>query len=154
MCSVSPFLSKYTTTYNVEICTAATAWTRHTGQLYILVFGQGLWFGEMMDRSFINPNQCRSYGILLCDDPTDPHRTLGFETNTLNISLFIEGTIATMSTCFPSLEELESCQNIYLSDQESWDPSNVNFEIILMEEESRHSIASQLVFDITISSIS
>ena len=33
MCSVFPFLSKYTTTDNVEICTAETAWTRHTGQV-------------------------------------------------------------------------------------------------------------------------
>ena len=50
MCSVPPLISEYTTTYNVEICTAATAWTRHTNQLYILVFGQGLWFGEIMER--------------------------------------------------------------------------------------------------------
>ena len=50
MFSVSPFLSEYNTTDNVEICTAATAWTSHTGQVYILVFVQGLWFGEIMDR--------------------------------------------------------------------------------------------------------
>ena len=112
MCSVSPFLSKYTTTNNVEICTAATAWTRHTGQLYISVFGQGLGFYDRMDISLINPNQCRSYGILLCNDPTDPHSPLGFQTNTLNTPLFVECTIATMSTPCPSLEELESCQYI------------------------------------------
>ena len=91
MCSVSPFLYEYTTTDNVEICTAATAWTSDTGQVYILLFGQGLWFDERMDRSLINPNQCGSYGISLCDDPTDSHRTLGFQTNTLNIPLFVEG---------------------------------------------------------------
>ena len=78
MCSVSPFLSKYTATDNVEICMAATAWTSHTGQVYILVFGQVLWFGDRMDRSLIKPNHCRSYGISICGDPTDPHRPLGF----------------------------------------------------------------------------
>ena len=98
MCLVSPFLSEYTTTDNVEICTAATAWTSHTCQVSILLFGQGLWFGERMDRSLINPKQCRSFGISLCDDPTDPHRTLGFQTNTLNIPLFMEGAITKMST--------------------------------------------------------
>ena len=154
MCSVSPLISEYTTTYNVEICTAATAWTSHTGQLYILVFGQGLWFGDRMDRSFINPNQCRSYVISLCDDPTDPHRPLGFQTNTSNILLFMEGTITTMSAHCPSLEELESCKYIYLSDQESWDPSNVNFKMMSTEEESRHSIAFRSIFNIKISSIS
>ena len=142
MCSVSPFLSEYTNTDNVEICTAATAWKIHTGQVYILVFGQGLWFGDRMDRSIINPNPCHSCGISLCDNPPDPHRTIGFQTNTLNIPLFMEGKIAKISTRCPSLEEIESCQYIYLSDQESWDPSNVDFKIMLVEEESRHSIAS------------
>ena len=87
MCSVSPFLFKYTTTANVELCMAATAWTIHTVQVYILVFGQGLWFGDRMDISLINPNQYRSYGILLCEDPTDPYSPLEFQTNTLNIPL-------------------------------------------------------------------
>ena len=107
-----------------------------------------------MVRSIINPNQYRSYGISLCDDPTDPHRPLGFQTNTLNTPLFTEGTIATMSTRWTSLEDLESCQYIYLSDQESWNPSNLNFKIMSMEEESRHSIDSRSIFDITMSSIS
>ena len=150
MCSVSPFLSKYTTTNNVEICTAATAWTSHTGKLYILVFGQGLWFGDRMDISLIKPNQCRSYGISLCNYPTDPHMPLGFQTNTLNIPLFMEGKIATMYKRCPSLEELQPCQYIYLSDQEIWYPLNVNFKIMSMEEESRHSIASCSIFNITI----
>ena len=66
----------------------------------------------------------------------------------------MEGIIATMSTRWSSLEELESCQYIYLSDQEIWDPLNVNFKIMSMEEESRHSIAPQSIFDITMSNIS
>ena len=107
-----------------------------------------------MDRSLINTYQFHSYGISLCDDPTDPHRPLGFQENTLNIPLFMEGTIARMSARCPSLEELESCRCIYPSDPESWDPSNVNSKIMSMEEDSRHSIASRSIFDITMSSIS
>ena len=61
--------------------------------------------------------------------PQAPHMPLGYHMNTLNIPLFMEGTIATMSTRFPSMEELESRQYIYLSDQEIWDPSNVNFKL-------------------------
>ena len=98
MRSVYSFLSEYTTTDNVEICTAATAWTCHTGQVYILVFGQGLWFGDRMDRSLISPNQFCSYGILLWNDPTDYQTPLVFHTNTLSTPLLMEGTIATMST--------------------------------------------------------
>ena len=66
----------------------------------------------------------------------------------------MEGTIAKISTRCPSLEEIESCQYIYLSDQESWDPPNVNFKIMSMEEESRQSISPRSIFNITISSIS
>ena len=112
MCSVSPFLSKYSNNDNVEVCTAAPVWTSHTGQVYILVFGQGIWFGDRMNNSLINPKQCRSYGISLCGDTTDPHIPLGFQNKTLNTPLLVEVTIATMYTRCPSLEELESCQYI------------------------------------------
>ena len=66
----------------------------------------------------------------------------------------MEGTIAIMSTRCPYLEEIESCQYIYLSDQEIWDPLNVNIKMMSMEEESSHSIDSYLILDITMSSIS
>ena len=88
----------------------ATAWTSHTGQVYILVFVEGLWFGDRMDRSLINSNKCRYFGISFCNNPTDPHRTLGFQTNTLNTPLFMEGTIAKMSTRCHYLEDIDSCQ--------------------------------------------
>ena len=59
-----------------------------------------------------------------------------------------------MFTCCPSLEELDSCQYIYLCYREILDPPNVNFKIISMEEDSRHSISSRSIFDIKMSSIS
>ena len=79
VCSVSPFLSEYDSLTDVPICTAVTAVDLESGETIILEFGQGLWFGDRMDHSLINPNQCRSFGIPLCDDPTDQHRTLGLE---------------------------------------------------------------------------
>ena len=45
----------------------------------ILEFVQGLWFGNGMEKSLINPNQCRKFGIQIYDDPTDPNRKLGIE---------------------------------------------------------------------------
>ena len=61
----------------------------------------------------------------------------------------MEGEIATMSTRFPTLEDLESYKYIYLYEQQIWDPLNVNFKIMLMEEELRHSISSHSIFEIT-----
>ena len=46
MYSEAPFLASYKTTQNIEVCSADTAGTDKNGFVYILVFGQGLWFGE------------------------------------------------------------------------------------------------------------
>ena len=77
-CTVNPFVDDLGSSEAVEICTAGTAWDTADGETVILVFGQGLWFGERMPKSLINPNQCRAFGISLCDDPTDPHQALGY----------------------------------------------------------------------------
>ena len=60
------------------------------GKTFILVFSQGLWFGDRIDRSLVNPNQCRAFGISFCDDPTDTHRALGFHTDKVLIELFMK----------------------------------------------------------------
>ena len=137
MCNVSPFLPEYKPAENIEICTAATAWTNDHGKTFILVFGQGLWFGDRITISLVNPNQCRAFGISLCDDPTDTHRALGFHTDKVLIELFMKGTIATMMTHFPSQEELDTCPFIYLSDENSWDPKKVTFQTNSMMQESQ-----------------
>ena len=73
VCSVTPFLEDYEATHNVRVCCGATAYTSDTGKTIILIFGQGLWFGDKMSKSLINPNQCRAFGVGVCDDPTDPY---------------------------------------------------------------------------------
>ena len=63
VCSVSPYLSEYDSVEDIPICTAATAVDLDSGKTIILEFGQGLWFGDCLSHSLINPNQCRPYGI-------------------------------------------------------------------------------------------
>ena len=127
-CSVSPFLSEYDTMDDVKICSAATSYTASTGETIILIFGQGLWFGNRMQKSLINPNQCRSYNIQVCDDPTDPYRDLGFTIdNDTTIPLVMEGSTAMLYTRCPTREEIDTCRKFYLSDPEKWDPMNVTF---------------------------
>jgi len=77
VCSVSPYLPEYDSVNDIPICTAATAVELDPGETFILEFGQGLWFGDRLSHSLTNPNQCCSYGISLCDDPTDPYRDIG-----------------------------------------------------------------------------
>ena len=64
---------------DLPIFTGVTDFTLDPGEVLILEFGQGLWFGNMMEKSLINPNQCQKFGIQICDEPNDPHRKLGIE---------------------------------------------------------------------------
>ena len=127
VCTVSPFLSTYEALADVKICSAATAVALDTGETVVLIFGQGLWFGEKMDKSLINPNQCRAYGVGVCDDPTDPHRHLGFYHEDQYLPLYMSGTTAGFESRCPTSQELDECKKFYMSDPDQWDPCNVKF---------------------------
>ena len=58
---------------NILTCNGITAYTLYSMEVVILEFGKGLWFGNRMHKSLINPNQFRRFGIQICDDPTDPN---------------------------------------------------------------------------------
>ena len=50
----------------IPIVSGATAWDDPiTEQTYILVINEGLYYGNKMDHSLINPNQVRDYGVPL-----------------------------------------------------------------------------------------
>ena len=163
LCSVSPFLDECSSTEDIEICSAATAYTKETGETIILIFGQGLWFGNRMTKSLINPNQCRSFGIPVCDDPTDPFRPLGFTLdNEELLPLVMEGTNTLMYTRCPTREEMDECRKIFMSDPDHWDPTNVHFPpkrtatISSLRGNDTHSINDDIQsdFDIAMYSIS
>ena len=75
-----------------------------------------------MEKSLINPNQSRKFGIQLCDDPTDPHRKLGIETSEdLFISMTMKGSTCGLVKHPPTDYKLHECQKILLSDEFDWD---------------------------------
>ena len=49
-CTVSPLLPEYTEQVNIPICTGGTELTINSGEVVILEFGQGLWFGNRMEK--------------------------------------------------------------------------------------------------------
>lgn len=128
-CDVSPFLDEYNAVEKVPIVSAITAVTLQTGQVILLLFGQGLWFGSRMNKSLINPNQCRAFGIPTCDDPTDPYRKLGFEVERHRIPFDMRGTTACFDSRRPTPEELDTCPMFTMSDPDYWDPHNIQFNI-------------------------
>jgi hypothetical protein len=59
--------------------------------------------------SLINPNQCRAYGVSICDDPFDPTRTLGLHDPITGIKIPFEmrGSTAVFKTRAPDTQEIK-----------------------------------------------
>ncbi len=113
----------------VPIVTAGTASTcLETGQTCVLVFHEGLWMGESMSNSLINPNQLRAYGCTVQDNPffgsllyiEDPE-------DVLMIPMETAGTNILATTRTPTQDELDNCPHVVLTSQREWEPSNVIF---------------------------
>ena len=127
VCSVSPFFDSYESKTDVPICTAVTAVDLDDGRTIILEAGQGLYFGDDMDRSLLNPNQLRAFGVPVCDDPTDKYRPLGIDLGDIHLPMTMEGSICGFSSRCPTDDELESCARFQISDEHSWDPTSEIF---------------------------
>ena len=92
LCSVLlPFSKDYDPTLNIPVARCATTYTcpPDSGQSILLIADQVLYFGDSMDHTLINPHQIRSHGYSLCDDPWDPNRTLGLDTEHLFIPFLL-----------------------------------------------------------------
>ena len=112
---------------NVPIVSGATAYDDPTtGETYILVFNESLYYGKNLDHTLINPNQLRSYGILLWDNPYDPLRSLSIDVNdTLQIPLHTHGTKIGFKTRVPTTIELRTCEHIQMTSKQPWHPTEV-----------------------------
>ena len=79
---------------NVPIVCGATAYDDpKTGRTYILIINEGLYYGDKLDHTLINPNQVRDFGIPLWDNPYDKDKSLKVEINDeLTIPLHTKGT--------------------------------------------------------------
>jgi hypothetical protein len=103
-CNVSPFSTEYQPKPNVPIAKCATTYTcPTTGDSVVLVADQVLWFGNDLHCSLINPHQIRSHGYSVCDDPWDPHRSLGIDLDTVFIPLLPCGPNLIFESRFPRI---------------------------------------------------
>ena len=67
--------------------------------------GQGLWFGNMMAKTLINPNQCRDFVIPIYDEPTNQPRTLGIEEDfNTHIPMSMLGSTCGFITRYPTYD--------------------------------------------------
>lgn len=129
VCDVVPYSPEYKPIKNIPIVSAVTAvQSPETGEVAILLFHQGLWYGNKMPSSLINPNQIRHIGHMVNNDPTDKDRYFGISTNQeFDIPFEMVGTTARWKSWVPSDEELNSnaIRWIEMTEDLPWDPANV-----------------------------
>ena len=149
-CDVSPFSNTYNAIKNVPIATAATAWDDpQTGETTILIFHQGLWFGDGLTNSLINPNQCRAHGIELNDNPFDTREQLGFKDpiTEQEIPMALHNSFVYLTTRAPTMEEINNNPSIEMTAESPWDPTMVRIPDLSREEEERRRMVAGIQLD-------
>jgi hypothetical protein len=136
-CEVSPFTDAYESMKDVPVVSAATAWTNDdSGETFILLFHQVLWYGNKLSHSLLNPNQIRHFGHALCDDVTDSTRFFGIETEDVSIPFTMKGTNIFFETRVPTTWEMDNCRMIVMTDDAVWEPDNVSIAQVSSDRDS------------------
>jgi hypothetical protein len=118
---------------DIPIFQAVTAFDDlNTGETLILVINQGLYFGDSLSNSLINPNQMRMNGEEVDDVPkhlsSKSTHSIYIPEHNLKIPLSMRGVISYIPVRKPTVQELESCWWITLTSDMEWDPHSEDFE--------------------------
>jgi hypothetical protein len=125
--SVSPFIGEYEPLEQIPIASVATAWDHpDTGETYLLILNEALYFGDRMSHSLICPNQLRDFGLRVndvppCYDSTSTHSIIIPDSN-LELPLHTRGVFSYLETRKPTQFKLDNCQRIELTSASPWDP--------------------------------
>ena len=104
----------YKPLYNVPIVSGATTVTINiTGNKFIMVVNEALYYGNKLYHSLINPNQLRCYGTMVWDNNFDPNMDICLDTcEGYTIDLIPDGTSIGSSLHVPMEEELMEISHI------------------------------------------
>jgi hypothetical protein len=153
VCDVTAYTDEYTPEKDIPIVTAATIYqSEMTGELYLLIVNEGLWFGGRMHCSLLNPNKIRHNGNDVHDNPYDQSRPLAItvysdnQEEPIHIPMSFHGTILKWNTRTPTNDELDTLPHYHLSSPHEWNPHSIR----LSSTESTHvDHIEQSVQDIT-----
>ena len=113
--------------YNVTIVMGASKYTNiNTGRFFIIVINETLYYGKKLGHSLINPNQLKSCGTMVWDNPFDSNRELFVETEDGNTIYLIENcTKIGFNSIAPTDHELQSLLYVHLTSNFQWNPEAV-----------------------------
>jgi hypothetical protein len=142
ICKVNPFLESYQPISEIPVARCCTVWTdQHDSMEYLLVGDQMFWFGTLLPNSLINPNQIRSYGHAVNDDPFDLLRAFGIDSDNTFIPFDTTGTVIHFELRVPTEWE-KTHLSIILITGGQWNPSE---ETLCPERHSRESIEMRTI---------
>ena len=128
LCDVKGFHNSYEAITNVLVGKAATAVVHDDGTVYNIILNENLLFAKSIDHSLIIPNQIKSFGIPVSDNPFARTWEFGIDHEDMFIIFRTECTTVSFNTYVPSYQKLETCAHIVLTYGEvEWEP-----EIITM----------------------
>ena len=110
-CDVSPYLSEYKPMKGIRAASACTAYDNEdTGETIIIDVNQGLYFGDRMEESLVNPNQIRNYGLYLNDNSFEPGELLGINDYESDISIpfVVQNGTVSFKTITPTKRRLSN----------------------------------------------
>ena len=116
----------------VTIGTAATLWEDPTsGQPYILVINQALFFGDKVQVSLLNPNQLRANGLRVDDVPRqllcNSTHSIYFLNKDVRIPLCLDGITSGFKSRKPTMQEVDEMPHLELTADSIWKPSSTHF---------------------------
>ena len=124
-CNVSPFSADYQPKSDVPIAKCATVYTcSSTGDSVLLIADQVLYFGDELHCSLINPHQIRYHGYGVCDDPWDPHHSIGIDLESIFIPLTPDGPNLCFESRVPTDWEMDVLPTIKITSP-SWNPADL-----------------------------
>ena len=92
------------------------------------MINEGLYYGNKLDHSLINPNQIRNYGIPLWDNAYDKSRNgeLSIELDeSVKVRMRAQGTKNLFEFRAHTREELQEFPKIQLTSKKEWNPKQV-----------------------------
>jgi len=125
-CQAYGFHDELTPINDVPIATVATAWSDpNTGESFILIIHEALYFGDSMDHSLVNPNQLRAFGIDVYDNPYDTY-PMGIQlTDNKRLPFRSDGSTIYFTTWSPTDEEMNTYEHIVVTSDLPWDPHSL-----------------------------
>eukprot|EP00536_Pseudo-nitzschia_multiseries_P010265 jgi/Psemu1/25446/gm1.25446_g len=139
---VAPFSEEYKPIKKIPIGSCATAWTSPTsGQVYIIVFHQALYFGNKLKNSLICSNQVRDCKFNSVEetprqfDPSSKHRITrqtpmeDDDPKKVFIKLNMRNVISYFPTRKPTKLELDECKHLIATNDTPWHPHSLKFRI-------------------------